>query len=61
MGASKSEEDMISKAVPITCPIFINEPMLSRALAFTKVQEINSAKSLHLSGKVVRGCSLLNR
>lgn len=53
--------DVISKAVPITSPIFINEPVMFRALAFTKVQEMRSAKSLHLLGKVVRGWSLLNR
>lgn len=45
---------MVSKDVPITSPIFINGPVMSWSPAFTKVQEICSAKSLHLSGEVER-------
>ena len=44
--------DVISKAVPITSPIFINEPVMFRALAFTKVQEMRSAKSCICWGKL---------
>lgn len=47
--------DMVSKDVPITSPIFINGPVMSRAWVSTKVQEMSSAKSLHLSGGLVRG------
>lgn len=45
---------MVSKDVPITTPIFINGPLMSRAWVSTKVQEISSTKSLHLSGELAR-------
>lgn len=55
MGARCIEGDMVSKDVPITAPIFINGPVMSRAWVSTKVQEMSFAKSFHLSGELARG------
>lgn len=51
-GPATQRGDRISKDVPITALIFVNGPIMHRALALTKVQEMSSAQTC-VSGRAL--------